>query len=58
MIDFVFWLHFIAPPYQVGRFVAWRAAALIAVTALLGYAFGAIVGTLWNWVHARECVET
>jgi hypothetical protein len=51
VIDFVFSLHFITPPYHVGAFVAWRAAALIAVTAILGYGVGSIGGCIWNWVH-------
>lgn len=51
VIDFVFWLHFIAPPYHVDAFVAWRAGVLIAVTAMLGYVFGSIVAGIWNWVH-------
>ena len=51
VINFAFWLHFITPPYQVGSFVRWRAAALIAVTATIGYIFGRIIGAIWNRIH-------
>jgi hypothetical protein len=51
VINVIFWLHFITPPYEVGAFILWRAIILIAVTATLGYVVGYVIGTLWNWTH-------
>jgi len=49
IVDFIFWLHFIAPPYRVEAFEFWRALGLVAVTAIAGYAFGAILALIWNY---------
>ena len=48
IIDFVFWLHFIEPPYRVGPFAWPRAAGLIAFTSGLGYMLGVFAATIWN----------
>ena len=51
LLNFVFWMHFIRPPYTVGPFSAGIALVLILVTSILGYAIGYVLGVLWNWIH-------
>jgi hypothetical protein len=51
VINFVFWMHFLKPPYTVGPFSAGVAVILIVVTAAIGYLMGYILGILWNWIH-------
>ena len=53
VINFIFWLHFITPPYQVAAFVLWRALLLIVVTAAMAYVFGGLIAVIWNRLHDR-----
>jgi hypothetical protein len=51
VLNFVFWMHFIKPPYTVGPFSAGIALILILVTSVIGFAAGYILGVLWNAIH-------
>ena len=48
MIDFIFWAHFITPPFHVEVFQPGRAAILIGFTFLAGLLLGFAGGHLWN----------
>jgi len=51
LINFVFWMHFVAPLYVIQPFHAWVALILIVVTSAAGYVMGFVLGVLWNWIH-------
>jgi hypothetical protein len=51
IINFVFWIHFLKPPYVVGPFYPRVALILIVVTTAIGYPVGYSLGLMWNWVH-------
>ena len=48
LMDFVFWAHFITPPWHIEAFAWERALVLVGFTFLVGAAIGIIGGWLWN----------
>ena len=54
LLDFVFWMHFINPPYEVEAFDAGRAGILVGVTAAIGMAGGLVGALLWNLFHRAK----
>jgi hypothetical protein len=53
LMDWVFRLHFIQPPYKVTEFKPILALALIVLTSILGYLIGWVLAAIWNWLHAE-----
>lgn len=48
LMDFVFWAHFITPPYHVEPFEWARAAILVGFVFIVGAVMGMLAATLWN----------
>jgi hypothetical protein len=46
--DFVFWAHFITPPWHIEPFALGRAGILVGFTFTVGLAMGIVGGWLWN----------
>jgi MFS superfamily sulfate permease-like transporter len=58
VIDFIFWMHFIVPPYRIEPFDILRACILVGVTFFVGLVIGTIAGLIWNAVHqTRQIVS-
>lgn len=49
--DFIFWIHFIRPPYTIMPFDLGRAGLLILVTGLVGFLIGWALALVWNGVQ-------
>jgi hypothetical protein len=51
VVDFIFWMHFIVPPYHIESFDIGRAGILVSITFCVGLAFGTAAGLVWNAFH-------
>ena len=54
VIDFIFRLHMIVPPYKIAEFQLDTAASLVLVTAGIGYVAGWAVSLIWNRCIPRD----
>jgi len=53
LMDFIFWAHFITPPYHIEPFAPVRAAVLVGLTFTVGLLAGAAGASLWNRLGNR-----
>ena len=57
LLDFIFQLHMITPPYHVTAFSPFTAASLVLITAAIGYVSGWFIGVVWNYFVARPAAD-
>jgi hypothetical protein len=57
LLDFVFRLHMITPPYRVTAFSPFTAAGLVLITAGIGYVSGWFIGFVWNQFVVRPAAN-
>ena len=53
LMNFVFWAHFITPPYHIEPFALARAGALIGFVFAVGLVLGVVGGWLWNRLASK-----
>ena len=55
LMDLVFRLHFISPPFRVGAFDAPTAGLLLLLVSTIGFLIGAGLALIWNGLaRARD----
>jgi hypothetical protein len=51
LMNWIFRLHFIEPPYTIRPFNFGMAIALIVITSITGYLSGWVLAAIWNWLR-------
>ena len=54
VLDFICWVHFIKPVFDVESFEAGRALILLALTVCYGFTIGYILAMLFNKLNSNE----
>ncbi len=54
VIDWIFRLHFIQPPYTITAFNLGTAVILIVVTSVIGFVMGWLFAAIWNLLRSHE----
>ena len=54
LINFIFWLHFINPPYKIAPFELGTAALLIVFVSVVAFGFGYLLAAFWNSFARRR----
>lgn len=57
LMDFVFWMHFIRPPYVIQSFSLSTATVLVVVTSVTGFVIAFVFGVIWNRLHRYQGLE-
>ncbi len=54
VINWIFRLHFIQPPYTITAFNFGTAVTLIVVTFVIGFVMGWLFAAIWNRLHSQD----
>ncbi len=54
LLDFIFRVHFLSPPFQVEAFDTATASILIGVTGGVGFVVGIVFALAWNALHSAK----
>lgn len=54
VLDFIFWVHFIKPVFEVESFDASRGIILLALTVSCGFVFGYLMARSFNALNTNE----
>ncbi len=54
LLDWIFWIHFLANPFKVRAFDMQTAVTLVIFTFVVGYAGGWVAGMVWNKVAKKK----